>query len=138
MRFGYGIDTMIEQESTGRLATARLLAPGVDPDIVNVDILFATSGIEPEIVAQATEFEPWPGIYGKVARTGHLIALKILSRDMKRRPQDHIDLVNLINVADDEERALAFDAARLIETRGYARGRALVEDLRELVAELSY
>lgn len=134
---GYGVVAMVEQEATGRFATARLVLPGSDPDAVVVDLLFATSGIEPEIVAQATELEIWPGTFGKVARTGHLIALKLLSRDPKRRPQDQVDLVALIAAADADELALAFAAASLIEERGFARERQLVEDLRRLLAELS-
>jgi hypothetical protein len=102
-----------------------------------VDLLFATAGIEPEIVAHATELEIWPGTPGKVACTGHLIALKLLSRDPRRRPQDQVDLIALIAVADADERALAFEAVRLIEDRGFARGRRLSEDLRRLLADLS-
>jgi len=134
---GYGVVAMIEQEATGRFATARLVPPGGDAEAVVVDLLFASSGIEPEIVAHATELEIWPGTFGKVARTGHLIALKVLSRDPRRRPQDQVDLVALIAAADADERVLAFDAARLIEERGFARGRQLVEDLRRLLADLS-
>lgn len=134
---GYGVVAMVEQEATGRFATARLATPGSDRDAVVVDLLFATSGIEPEIVAQATELEIWPGTFGKVARIGHLIALKLLSRDPRRRPQDQVDLVALIGAADADERALAFAAARLIEERGFARERSLVDDLRHLLAELS-
>lgn len=134
---GYGVVAMIEQDTTGRFATARLVTPGGDSDSVVVDLLFASSGIEPEVVAQATELEIWPGILGRVARTGHLIALKLLSRDPRRRPQDQVDLVALIAAADADELALAFAAARLIEERGFARDRQLAEDLRHLLADLS-
>lgn len=134
---GYGVVAMIEQEATGRFATARLVPPGSDPDAVVVDLLFATAGIEPEIVAQATDLEIWPGTLGRVARVGHLIALKLLSRDPRRRPQDQVDLVALIAAADADELALAFEGARLIEARGFARERRLVEDLQRLLAELS-
>jgi len=134
---GYGVVAMIEQEATGRFATARLVPPGSDPDAVVVDLLFATAGIEPEVVAQATDLEIWPGTLGRVARVGHLIALKLLSRDPRRRPQDQVDLVALIAAADADELALAFEGARLIEERGFARERRLVEDLQRLLAELS-
>lgn len=133
---GYGVVAMIEQEATGRFATARLVPPGSDPDAVVVDLLFATAGIEPEVVAQATDLEIWPGTLGRVARVGHLIALKLLSRDPRRRPQDQVDLVALIAAADADERALAFEGARLIEERGFARERRLVEDLQRLLAEM--
>lgn len=55
---GYGVVAMVEQEATGRFATARLVTPGSTPDAVVVDLLFATSGIEPELVAQATQRLP--------------------------------------------------------------------------------
>lgn len=133
---GYGVVAMIEQEVTGRFATARLMTPGGGTDAVVVDLLFATSGIEPEIVAEATDLEIWPGTIARVARTGHLIALKLLSRDPRRRPQDQVDLVTLIAAADATECAHAFAAVRLIEERGFARDRQLTEDLRRLMAEL--
>jgi len=132
---GYGVEAMIEQHETGRFATARLIPGGGGRASMLVDLLFASTGIEPEIVAQATNSEIWPGIYGRVARTGHLIALKLLSR-APRRPQDHVDLVNLLLVADAEERALAYEAAWSIEQRGYARGRNLCADLDALIKEL--
>lgn len=70
-----------------------------------------------------------------LARIGHLIALKLLSRS-ERRMQDQVDLVELIKVADEGEIGLAFAAAALIEARGFARGRRLGEDLRELLVVL--
>ncbi len=136
MMSGYGVVEMIEQAATGRFATVRLVTPGNDPASVVVDLLFASSGIEPEIVAQATALEIWPGTIGKVARTGHLIALKLLSRDPRKRPQDQVDLIALIAAADADERALAFAATRLIEDRGFSRDRRLVDDLQQLLAEL--
>ena len=36
---GYGVVAMIEQDTTGRFATARLVTPGGDPDSVVVDLL---------------------------------------------------------------------------------------------------
>jgi hypothetical protein len=46
----YRLLASIEQEETGRLATVRLGSPpAVSGDVV-VDLLFASSGIEPEIV----------------------------------------------------------------------------------------
>jgi hypothetical protein len=139
---GYGVVAMIEQEQTGRFAMARLVTPDSGPAPALVNMLFASSGIEPEIVAEATEVEVESGIRGKVARVGHLVALKLLSRDAHmrlrelRRPQDWIDLVELIKVADEAEIERGFAAAALIEARGFARDRQLVEDLKKLLAEL--
>lgn len=64
-----------------------------------VDLLFASSGIEPEIVADAEVLDLLPTFRIRVATTGHLIALKVLSRDDVRRPQDLVDLRALLQVA---------------------------------------
>lgn len=79
---GYGIEAIVEQEATGRLATARLTLSDITHAPV-VDLLFASSGIEPEVVAEAEPIN-LPKLRLGVARTGHLIALKILSRDDSR------------------------------------------------------
>ena len=68
---GYRLLASVEQEAVGRLATVRL-SP-VAGDVV-VDVLFASSGIEPEIVRSAEAIEILPGLVVPVARTGHLIA----------------------------------------------------------------
>ena len=44
---GYGIEAIVEQEAVGRLATVRLTRSHV-PRTPVVDLLFASSGIEPE------------------------------------------------------------------------------------------
>ena len=49
---GYTEHTLVEQEKTGRLVTVRFAAPGEPVDGLVVDLLFASSGIEPEIVAK--------------------------------------------------------------------------------------
>lgn len=46
----------LEQTDVGRLATVRFASPGRNEEGVVVDLLFASSGIEPEIAAAA---EPW-------------------------------------------------------------------------------
>jgi hypothetical protein len=64
-----------------------------------------------------------------VARTGHLIALKVLSRDDITRPQDLVDLRALLRVASAAELARARDSLALIQARGYHRGRMLLSEL---------
>jgi hypothetical protein len=46
---GYELKAVVEQEATGRMATVRLVGAGR----CIVDLLFASSGIEAEIVAAA-------------------------------------------------------------------------------------
>jgi Nucleotidyl transferase AbiEii toxin, Type IV TA system len=129
---GYRVVAIVEQEATRRLATARLIPPGEHEGGVVVDLLFASSGVEREIAADAEMVEVMPGLSVPVARAGHLIALKILARDDERRPQDHVDLVALRAVAD----ATAWDLARssliLVTARGFDRGRDLLAALDQL------
>jgi hypothetical protein len=73
----------------------------------------------------------------RVARIGHLIALKVLSRDDLDRPQDLVDLRSLLRVATATESARAREAVALITSRGYHRGRLLMSDLDSLLSNLS-
>ena len=129
---GYGIGAIVEQEAVGRLATVRLTFSR-EPRVPVVDLLFASSGIEAEVVADAEPLDLLPDLRLCVARTGHLIALKVLSRDDGRRPQDVVDLRALINVASPDELARARASVELIAARGFHRGRDLVTDLRRVM-----
>jgi len=124
---GFVPSSIVEQESVGRLAIARL----IDPDGVSVDLLVASSGIESEVVAAAQPVEVVRGLSMKVAQIGHLIALKLLSRSTNRAT-DSADLRKLVKVATESEWARAAVAVELIMERGYARGRDLLTDLHQL------
>jgi hypothetical protein len=115
---------VVEHDVQKRLATVRLASGGAERGVVT-DLLFASSGIEPEIVAEAEALEVFAGVVVPVARVGHLIALKLLARDEVRRPQDSIDLRALLGVADAAEIARAEVAVDLITARGFHRGREL-------------
>ena len=130
---GYVVDTTVEQTAADRLATARLHPPGGLRSIY-VDILFASSGIEGSIAAAATRIEVVPGLVVPVATVGHLIAMKVLSRNDEERPLDAADLRALVREASDADLAVAHDAVSEIVTRGYNRRRDLVNDLRMLLA----
>lgn len=133
LRSGYRLTASVEQDATGRLATVRLVPPGIPDEGTVADLLFASSGVEPEIVAAAQPLVIVPGLIVPVARTGHLIALKLLARDDETRPMDAADLRALRAVADDAELAVAREAVDLISRRGYARGRDLSAALSTLV-----
>lgn len=126
---GYSIDTLVEQEAVGRLATVRLSPPGADLRGIVVDLLFASSGIEHEVVQNAERLRVLEDIEVLVARVGHLIALKVLSRDDVKRPQDLVDLRALLKVASESDLNEARTAMALIAERGYARGRDLLGHL---------
>jgi hypothetical protein len=127
---GYVPDVLTEHDTTNRLASARLSHPD-RPEII-LDMLFASCGIEPEIVAMAETIEALPGLVVPVARTGHLIAMKLLASDERQRPTDYDDLRSLIAIAAAEEIDLARRAVDLITDRGYHRGRNLGEILSQL------
>jgi hypothetical protein len=128
----YRIEAIVEQEAVGRLATVRLTFSS-EPRGPVIDLLFASSGIEPEVVADAEPIELLPSLTMGVARTGHLIALKILSRDDAGRPQDLVDLRALLRVASPSELERARDSLALIAARGYHRGRDLMSEMKTLL-----
>ena len=115
---------LVEQEAVGRLAMARLSTE----DGLSVDLLIASSGIETEVVTNAEILEVVQGVLLPVARTGHLIALKLLSV-APGRETDVADLRNLAAVATQEEWNLASEAVAQIQERGFARGRQLDAEL---------
>ena len=131
---GYRIEALVEQEAVGRLATVRLRRSSESTDPVT-DLLFASSGIEPEIVSTSEDMELMPGLRIRVADTAHLIALKVLARDDVNRPQDIGDLRALLRGATSSDLARARDALRLIAERGYHRGRDLELELDKLLSE---
>jgi predicted nucleotidyltransferase len=129
---GYTVAATVEQEATGRLATVRLMPPAMPAGPV-IDLLFASSGLEPEVAARADDLELLPGLTIKVAQTGHLIALKILSRDDIERPQDSADIRALLRVARPADISQAREGVALIEARGFHRGRNLRAALDDLL-----
>jgi hypothetical protein len=129
--YGYFIEAVVEQSALGRLATVRLIR-SKEARAPVVDLLFASSGIEPEIVTEAEPIELLPGLTMNVARVAHLIALKVLSRDDVTRPQDLVDLRALQHVASPNELQCARDSVALITARGYHRGRDLAAEMKRL------
>jgi Nucleotidyl transferase AbiEii toxin, Type IV TA system len=128
---GYELVGTVEQEATGRFATARLKPPGEKSAQSVVDLLFSSSGIEPEIVRAARTLDIGAGEPVPVARPGHLVALKLLSYDPKTRPKDGLDLQALKPILDEAEIELARSGCELIMERGYNRRK----DLRKAFAD---
>jgi hypothetical protein len=126
---GWRVVTAIEQDAAGRLATVRLVPAGEDARGAVVDLLFASSGIEPEVVTAADTIEAVPGFPVPVARLGHLIALKVLARDDRTRPHDRVDLAALLARADAASLTEARESLGLVTRRGFHRGRELLAAL---------
>lgn len=118
----------LERRDVERLAGHRFLAPGEGEQGMIVDVLFAFSGVEPEIVAEAQALEVFPRIAVPVVRPGHLLALKVLAR----RPRDLEDARELLRSIDARELQRARETLDLIGRRGF-----VVEPGRDLQAELA-
>lgn len=126
---GYRPVEVLEQEYVKRMSGVRLERGGSG---VVVDLLFASSGIEGEVVAAATRLEVLPQLTAPVATTGHLIALKVLAG----RNQDLTDLEALLPDASAADLDVARSAVRLIQARGFNREQDVVADLDKLIADM--
>lgn len=126
---GYRPVGLLEQEYVERMSGVRLERGGSD---VVMDLLFASSGIESEVVAAATRLKVLPQLTAPVATTGHLIALKVLAG----RNQDLTDLEALLPAASAADLDVARSAVRLIRARGFNREQDVVADLDKLIADV--
>jgi hypothetical protein len=131
----YQVVSTVEQDARNRLATVRLSPPAEDAHGVVVDLLFASSGIENEIVTGADRMEVFNNVVLPVCTTGHLLALKVLSHDDDRRPQDIMDIHKLIQVANESDLSCARSAVTLIEERGFNRERDLSALLEQFICK---
>lgn len=129
---GYKTVASLEQEKTGRLATVRLVPPLQNDAGVIVDLLFASCGIEPEIVLGATFETIARDVTGPVASIGHLIAMKTLS-ESDIRLQDRQDLLYLIRFSSEADLDTARTGINLIGERGFARDKDLGAVLLEYI-----
>ncbi len=125
-QLGYLTDDVFEQEDSKRMATVRMISPGVNP--MFVDLLFASSGIENEIVNSAEEGHLFSNINIRVATIPALIALKVLSA-RESRMRDIVDLQSLFEVATPEDIDQSRRLLDLITERGYNRDKDLQKDL---------
>jgi predicted nucleotidyltransferase len=127
MSEGFIVAATLEHDALHRLATVRLLPPGESIDGIVVDLLFASSGIEPEICEAAEPVEVASGLTVPVARAGHLLAQKILSRGPER-PQDDLDIRALLTDVDEGERQRCRLALQAMTVKGAHRGKDLLRD----------
>jgi len=127
---GYRAVATVEHDAKKRLSTARLASPNG----VTVDLLFASSGIEPEIVAGATDVD-LPGVGAvRVACAEDLLAMKVLSM-RETRLQDRIDAQHLVQFVGDLDLERVREALELITARGYHREQDLQAKLAALLDE---
>jgi hypothetical protein len=131
---GYQPVRLVEHEGRQRLATARMTAEG-QPEGIVIDLLFASSGIETEIVDTSEKLEVFPGVEARVATRSHLMAMKVLARDDRTRPQDLDDLRSLLAKASAADIETTRALLLLITERGFARRRNLIESFELLLRE---
>jgi hypothetical protein len=75
--------------------------------------------------------EVLPGVFLPVATLSHLLALKVLAG----RPKDQVDARSLIRFARQGDLERAREALRLIDRRGFHRGKDLLSDLQALLRD---
>ena len=126
---GYRPVATVEQEARGRLAVVRLESPAG----FRVDLLAASCGIEPEIVAAATpvQFEGAGAI--PVAIAEDLLAMKLLAA-RPGRERDWDDAVSLLQINPHLDLALVRQRLALISSRGFGRNEDLPAKLEALLA----
>lgn len=129
---GYQISAVLEQAKTGRLATVRL-RPATDDRLV--DLLFASCGIESQVVGFADNLELEDGVFAPVATVGHLIAMKLLARNDESRPQDRLDLLSLLKAAQPADIKMAKLALNGITEAGFDRGRKLELEFKKFIED---
>src|SRR5690606_32344572 len=119
----------VEQDATGRLATARLR----DPEGVVCDLAFATAGIEREVVGRAESLELFPGLEVPTASVESLLAMKVLSAT-PQRPRDLEDIRAMLVANPGFDQSAVAELLETIERRGYGRGQRLLDKWSELRA----
>ena len=96
-----------------------------------VDLLFASSGVEAEVVEAAEVLEVLPGVGIPVATVAHLLALKVLAA----RTKDLADVETLMTVATAEDVEVARETLELIVERGYSRDKDLFGSFSSILAQ---
>jgi hypothetical protein len=124
----YEVIALVEHDERARIATVRLRSPSG----ITVDLLTASSGIEPEIVARSTGVSIEGIGIVPVARAEELLAMKVLSMD-DRRLQDHIDAGKLLALNRELDLPGVRANLRLIEERGFHRQQDLGRKLQALL-----
>ncbi|HEX9736259.1 MAG TPA: nucleotidyl transferase AbiEii/AbiGii toxin family protein [Thermoanaerobaculia bacterium] len=126
---GYRLEAMREHLELDRLVSVGMTADAKDVRGVIVDLMFASSGIEEEIVAAAEMLDVLPGVSAPVATTAHLLALKTLAG----REKDVVDFATLVQFASRRDLLAAREALELISRREYDRGKDLQTEFVKLL-----
>jgi hypothetical protein len=126
MQKGATVDCTVEQQYTQRLSLIRFQFAPHFKEKIELDFLFASSGIEAEIIARSETLEIFSNLHIPVASISDLIALKLLSVSPERM-KDLVDLQSLKQIATPVDLDQAKQACVLITQRGYHRELDLVD-----------
>jgi hypothetical protein len=130
---GYRAVATVEHETAHRLSTIRLLGT----DGIRVDLLFASSGIEREIVERANPVEIASAGFIPVAAAEELLAMKVLSMT-DTRLQDRLDAQRLLQLVPNLDLARVRADLQCISERGFDRGQDLASKLESLLVALGH
>lgn len=125
---GYNPVASVEHETKHRLSTVRLLGRAG----VKIYLLFASSGIEPEIVVGATPVDVAAAGFIPVASAEELVAMKVLSMTDVRL-QDRLDAQRLLQLVPDLNLTRVRADLKCIAERGFDRGQDLTAKLNSLL-----
>ena len=128
---GYSAVASVEHETLHRLSTVRLMSPSG----VKVDLLFASSGIEGEIVDSATPIDFDGAGSVPVANAEELLAMKVLSMT-DTRLQDRIDAQRLLQFTPNIDIGRVREHLARITDRGYAREQNLEAKLASVLKDV--
>ena len=132
---GLKLLNVIEQDTKKVIATLRFRHPDDRENEPSVDLLFGSSGIEREIVQRSDVLPIAKSITAPVATIPDLIAMKVLS-EAPGRHHDRADLQVLLVAASRAQLDDAREAVRLIEQRGFNRGKDLQTSLDSFVQQM--
>jgi hypothetical protein len=130
---GYTAVASVEHETRHRLSTVRLMSPSG----VKVDLMFASSGIEAEIVDRATQIDFEGAGSVPVANAEELLAMKVLSMT-DARLQDRIDAQHLLQFTPGLDISRVREHLARITERGYAREQDLDAKLAVVLHDVGY
>ena len=130
---GYTAVASVEHETRHRLSTVRLMSPSG----VKVDLMFASSGIEAEIVDRATQIDFEGAGSVPVANAEELLAMKVLSMT-DARLQDRIDAKHLLQFTPGLDISRVREHLARITDRGYAREQDLDAKLAVVLHDVGY
>lgn len=124
---GYVVLATVEQDAMGRLATARLRHPSG----IACDLIFATCGVEQEIVDDAEFLDVFDDLEIPTATTEALLAMKVLAAT-EQRPRDLEDIRALIRASPVWSEDVLLQLLDLITARGFHRKQDLRAKWNEL------